>query len=91
MSVGSHDNANTGEIGGGEIRAHRLAPDAFKPDGFPVPCVVAEDPVGLGNGVPAFQIGKFLPRMFPCLDKFPARSPAQLADLGFGEGHVTWS
>ena len=91
MSVGSHDNAHTGEIGGGVLRALWLSPDAFKPDRLTVPGIVAEDPIGLLNCVPAFQIGKFPPFMFPCLDKFPARAPAQFADLGFAEGHVTWS
>ncbi len=56
MSVGSHDDAHTGEIGDGEFYALWLSPDAFKPDGFPVPGIVSKDPVRLRNGAPAFQI-----------------------------------
>ncbi len=55
---GPHPYADPGDIGtGAPVPLHPL-PDTLHRHGLPVPGVIAEDPVGLRDGMPALDIGE---------------------------------
>ena len=54
-----HGDADPGDIDGEESALVFAGKDAFGFDGLPAPAVKAEDPVGLRDRVPAFEIGEF--------------------------------
>ena len=61
-TIRMHGDPHPGDIDREECAAVFAGKHAFGLDGLPVPAVKAEDPVGLRDGVPAFEIGQ-LPAM----------------------------
>ena len=66
-----------------------LLPNALALKRLPIPGVKAEDPVCLGNDMPALQIIEDLTLDLPLFYNVRANIGAQLAQLGVGEGHFT--
>ena len=56
--VRMHGDAHPGDIDRQEGAAVLAGKDAFGFNRLPAPAVKAEDPVGLRDGVPAFEIGE---------------------------------
>ena len=56
VASGLHGDLHPGQVGGGKAVTLLLAPDAVMEDHLPAPGIETEDPVGLGNGMPAFNV-----------------------------------
>src|SRR5690242_20463468 len=59
----THADSHLGDIGANGTALPRSLPDAAQAYGFAIPAVEAKHPIGLGNGIPALDIGERLPRL----------------------------
>ena len=59
----THADPHLCDIGANGPPLPRSLPDAAQADGLAIPAIEAEDPVGLGDGIPALDIGERLTRL----------------------------
>ena len=69
------------------IGARRPTPHAVAGKRPPIPCVITEDTVCLGNDVPTLDIVKIGTVGATCFDVLPIELGSQLPDLGIAKRH----
>ena len=86
-TVRMNGDPHPGDIDRQECASIFAGKNAFGFDGFPVPAVKAEDPVGLRDGVPAFEIGQLPAMGLPGPDVGAVRLTPQRLQLFCREAH----
>ena len=80
-------DANPGDIGTMRALAGLVLHNALELNRLPVPAIEPEDPVGLGEGMPALNVGQCLPVPLSGPDVVSIELGAQLARGGVAEPH----
>ncbi len=83
----AHLDPNPGYIGTAVLPLPGALPDAFVRHGLAVPGIKPEDSVGIGNDMPALDIGERAAVRLPGAHVLGAQFPSQRLHLNFTEGH----
>ena len=85
--VGSDRDPDLGHVDGVEGAPVLPRQDTARFQGLSVPPIEAEDPIGLGNGMPALDVGQLPPIHLPGADIAGSHVTLKLADLCDREAH----
>src|SRR5262249_27677384 len=85
--AGAHPDPHLGDIGACGSPSPWSFPDAAQADGLAIPAVEAEHPIGLGDRIPALDIGEPLPGLPPLADGPAIELGSKGAALLGGEAH----
>ena len=83
----AHGDPHPGGVDRGKAAARLAAEQALGLDGLAVPAVEAEDAVGLGQHIPALDIGEFLAVPDPGFDVAGRDAAGERPHLAVGEAH----